>query len=67
MPGPKDCKHQCMGCMREVAEKPLRKVINGISHLSVRPACHPACEQGAFHRGGLSEARLAASTEISDE
>lgn len=67
MSSPNDCKHRCTGCTQEIAEKPLRKIINGIPHLSTRPACHPACEQGAFERGGILETRLAISGEAGDE
>jgi hypothetical protein len=50
MPNP-NCHFHCTGCTRDKPDAPQEKMINGIAHVSVRPACHPEVEIHPYMRG----------------
>ena len=49
-----NCKHSCIGCERTEPELPHQKMIQGIPHISVRPACHHAVDEHPYVRGGVT-------------
>ena len=48
------CPCKCIGC-RENPLPPQEKVINGVMHHSIKPACHPNADTAPFVRGAVPE------------
>lgn len=52
---PHNCPHKCITCNQTEPKQPDSVMINGVQHISVRPACHPEVHNHPYVRGTIPQ------------